>query len=387
MADKPTPGLPTPGLPDPDVGTDFPFPTFHSNAKEHPVLWDFDHYNELMELPLPVIRTGTQNMGNGVYWLKAGTPLSAEGAVANTSDAVCVVAEDFYFYENKPNQAKLVKVIVKGYVDLAEAEARSGLTYTEDALSALETAGVVMVDGKLAASGGGGGGLPSYTNDDIGKSLKLVDSGEITTGTVIAIPEQTIMTHGDEVGGSIQISAYNWIVGETIHLVIDGESQDCVVEPILGGHKITASLSGGLSMMITDVGDVYGPSGETYTISATKEGPVPVATPAWVPGGSSGGGVLVVHATENEAGTALVLDKTWQEIHDGVESSGCAVIFWPPDNGLDLSYVYGLRRIPGQTPGTYNYSVAAMDGFGLQMNVSTYMTNSADGYPEKQLGG
>lgn len=146
---------------DPDVDTGFPFPTFHSDAKEHPVLWDFDHYNTLMELPLPVIRTGTQNMGNGVYWLKAGTPLSKARAVANTSDAACIVAEDFYFYENKPNQAKLAKVIVQGYVDLAEAEARSGLTYTEDALSALETAGIVMVDGKLAAPGGGssGGGV------------------------------------------------------------------------------------------------------------------------------------------------------------------------------------------------------------------------------------
>ena len=344
------------------------------SPKDFAVLWDFEHYNNVVEMPLPVIRTGTQNMGNGVYWLKAGTPLSAEGAVANTSDAVYVVAEDFYFYENKPNQAKLVKVIVQGYVDLAEAEARSGLTYTEDALSALETAGVVMVDGKLAASGGGGGGLPPYTNDDLGKSLKLADSGETTTGTVTTIFEQTITTKGDKVPTSIQIAAYPWNVGDTIHLVIDGESQDCVVEPMLGGHKITASISGGLSMVIMDAGYVYGPTGETYTISATKEGLVPVAAPAWVSGGSSGGGVLVAHMTvEENVGT---LDKTWQEITD----ADLAVIKFQIG---DYQYRFLVTETVWEEP--FGGHVTAISYNGEIFNVTFSAMQKSD-YPSTTLG-
>ena len=35
-----------------------------------------------------------------------------------------------------------------------------------------------------------------------------------------------------------------------------------------------------------------------------------------VKGGSSGGGVLVVNASADEAGTTITLDKTWQEIQD-----------------------------------------------------------------------
>ena len=123
------------------------------------ILWDVGNYAKIKEIGLPVITSGTQNMGNGVYWLKAGTPLSNAGAVANTSSAKYLVAEDFYFYSNTPTQPKLVKVIEQGYVDIAKAEAAAGIAFSSDAKSALATAGIILVDGALQTGGGGGGNV------------------------------------------------------------------------------------------------------------------------------------------------------------------------------------------------------------------------------------
>lgn len=124
------------------------------------IFWDVGNYTKIKEMGLPVITSGTQNMGNGIYLLKAGTPLSNAGAVANTSSAKYLVAEDFYFYSNTPTQPKIVKLIEQGYVDLAKAEAASGLTFTSDAKSALATAGIILVDGALQT---GGSDLPPTT--------------------------------------------------------------------------------------------------------------------------------------------------------------------------------------------------------------------------------
>lgn len=122
------------------------------------IFWDINTANEIAEEPFPIITEGTQDMGNGVYLLKAGTPISAANEVANDGTAAKLVGEDYYFYSNTPTQPKLVKVITGGYVDINAAEEASGLTYTDAAKSALESAGITLVDGKLPAGGGGGGG-------------------------------------------------------------------------------------------------------------------------------------------------------------------------------------------------------------------------------------
>lgn len=123
------------------------------------ILWDTSNYTKIKEIGMPVITSGTVNMGGGVYKLKAGTPISDALAVANTSSAKYLVAEDFFFYANNPTQPKLVKVIETGYVDLALAEAASGLTFTSDAKSALATEGIILVDGALQTGGGGENGV------------------------------------------------------------------------------------------------------------------------------------------------------------------------------------------------------------------------------------
>lgn len=129
------------------------------------LFWTPEDAATIVEMPLEIITTGTVNKGNGIYLLKAGTPLDEYFAVSNDEDAVYLVAEDFYFYSNTPTQAKIVPLITAGYVDLNKAEAASGLTYTDDCIAALETAGITLVDGKLASSGGSGGGVLVVTID------------------------------------------------------------------------------------------------------------------------------------------------------------------------------------------------------------------------------
>lgn len=146
------------------------------------ILWDVGNYTKIKEIGLPVITTGTQNMGNGVYKLKAGTPLDEDGAVSNDGDAVCLVAEDFFFYSNSPTQPKLVKVIEKGYVDLAKAEAAAGITYDDACVAALATAGIVLVDGKLDGSSVGvKDELPPVPSED---GLYILQC-EVTSGEAV----------------------------------------------------------------------------------------------------------------------------------------------------------------------------------------------------------
>jgi len=122
------------------------------------ILWNPNEAVDFIEMPLPLITEGTQDMGDGVYWLRAGTPLDEYFAVANDGDAKYVVAEDFYFISTKPEQAKVVQLITAGYVDINKAEAASGITYSQDCIDALADEGIVLVDGTLPSSGGGGGG-------------------------------------------------------------------------------------------------------------------------------------------------------------------------------------------------------------------------------------
>ena len=63
--------------------------------------------------------------------VKAGTPISAAGVAANTSSAVGILLHDVY--KERP-QGTILK---KAYIDLAKAEANSGLTIAAAVKSAL----------------------------------------------------------------------------------------------------------------------------------------------------------------------------------------------------------------------------------------------------------
>lgn len=116
------------------------------------IFWNPTEAVDLLEMPLPIITEGTQDMGNGVYWLRAGTPLDEYFAVANDEDAKYLVAEDFYFYSNKPDQAKVVPLITAGYIDIDKAEEAAGITYTDECIVALEQAGIILAAATIALS-------------------------------------------------------------------------------------------------------------------------------------------------------------------------------------------------------------------------------------------
>ena len=140
------------------------------------ILWNPAEATVVEKVSLPVITTGTQNMGDGIYWLKAGTPLDEDLAVANDEDAMYIVAEDFFFVSTNPNQDRHVPLVKAGYVDINKAEAAAGITFADAAKSALETAGIVLVDGLLDTSDANE--LPPLPEEDGIYELQLeIDEG------------------------------------------------------------------------------------------------------------------------------------------------------------------------------------------------------------------
>lgn len=139
------------------------------------ILWNPTEETVVEKVSLPVITTGTQNMGDGIYWLKAGTPLDEDLAVANDEDAKYIVAEDFFFVSTNPNQARTVPVIKSGYVDLNKAEAAAGITYDDAAVAALKAAGIILVGALLDAEANE---LPPLPEEDGIYELQLeIDEG------------------------------------------------------------------------------------------------------------------------------------------------------------------------------------------------------------------
>ena len=226
------------------------------------IFWDFSNYDKVELLPCPIITTGTQDMGNGVYKLAAGTPLKkSTQAVSNDANADCVVAEDYFFIATKADQSKLVPVITKGYVDKALAEAAWGGAFTDAAVSALETAGVFLVDGALET----GGGDPGY---------------DVETVTTEILPEQTVTL---ESGGDSKQAVLELADGasmpwpDTLTVVFNGDEYELTGEEIYGFASAYEGPGGQFVVLLdgsgeTPVAGVIAPSDsplETVTISAT----------------------------------------------------------------------------------------------------------------------
>lgn len=72
----------------------------------------------------------TASFADGVC--KAGTPISAAGAVANTAEAMGILLHDVY--EERPQAT----VVIGGYINTAVAQEHSGVTVAEEAKTALK---------------------------------------------------------------------------------------------------------------------------------------------------------------------------------------------------------------------------------------------------------
>ena len=89
-------------------------------------------------------------------------------------------------------------------------------------------------------------------------------------------------------------------------------------------------------------------------------------------GGSGGGGVLIVNQNWNDDESALVLDKTWEEITNALSSNiPCYIRDLTVESGASLQgIIYTENRL-----GTY---IVGVCGFALDV----YEASSTDGYPE-----
>ena len=130
--------------------------------------------------------SGTVAVSGGVK-LRAGTPLNSPGAVANTSNAAMLVAEDHIFYTDPAGRDTSVDVITGGYVDINKAEAVWGNTYSSDAKAALADAGIVLVDEMLQVTTE----LPVASSETlgcvyIGEGISASDDGMISVEPPLA---------------------------------------------------------------------------------------------------------------------------------------------------------------------------------------------------------
>ena len=85
-------------------------------------------------------------------------------------------------------------------------------------------------------------------------------------------------------------------------------------------------------------------------------------------GGSSGGGVLVVHDVDG------TLDKTWQEIHDAMAVGQIPVICYVDGNDAGITIIGW---------GSFLNDVYALWGYGANLSQDDpwYSASSASGYP------
>ena len=94
-------------------------------------------------------------------------------------------------------------------------------------------------------------------------------------------------------------------------------------------------------------------------------------------GGGTGGGVLNVTATVNEAGTEMTLDKTWSEI----ATADFAIVTW--EDGQNVYKMPVIQLISG---GGYAVILAEITYSGsASLEVLLLSTESENGYPSGNI--
>lgn len=130
------------------------------------ILYNFERFAKVEKVLIP--------WTDALAAAKAGTPIAADGTIANNGSVHGLLEKDIreYWDRRMKTDGKFyatVDVIIGGYVDELEI-AENGITLTDECKAALT--GIVFVNGKLPT----GDYLPSFDAvEDEGKILKIVN--------------------------------------------------------------------------------------------------------------------------------------------------------------------------------------------------------------------
>lgn len=117
------------------------------------------------------------NIDGGV--VKAGTPISLAGRVANDETAIGLLADDAIFV-NAANANPAASVLVEGVVAIDGAETDSGLTFSDAAIKSLKD--ITFIDSSGAVVSVGGEGLPDPSELEDGTIAIVQDGAWVTAG-------------------------------------------------------------------------------------------------------------------------------------------------------------------------------------------------------------
>ena len=352
--------------------------TLEDQGRKFKLFWEFDQAATITPTPIPILKVGTVNLGNDVYLLRAGTPIDENGVVANNGNAKFLVSEDFYFYDNRADQAKVVPLISAGYVNRTMAEAAWGYTYTPEAVAALAAVHIYLV---YTFEYGGGGGTdvvanPTLSgNEDPLNGLQVGDTKYVVNSSNVLFVKFTKRGDGNFCDHTYQELADAYDAGKEIvaYLVVE---EGCEAYPIalsklkfVGVKAAPTSYFAGNLLCETLTLDDQVPYRElrSYDVLIDSSEVVHISFRALYVSG-----YYVAYATAD--GNNWVLNRTWQEMLDGHYQTIERTV------SEDSKEVYHISRIQKDTSGgTDVYEVIAEDGNGGASY--SFQTSSSDGYP------
>ncbi len=233
------------------------------------LLWHPDHKSR----PVTLDYTGTDGV------IKAGTPISAAGAVANNGNAIGILLRDSYDGFHVAGS-----VVIDGFIRQDVAEEHSGVQLTDDAKRAMSK--LVFVDAEgvpdpPAGGGGGGGSVPKPLTYDYmpeGYPTKAM-------GTVTLMEEQELEFYSGNGGTSYKVDlsdAVEIVEGQIYTVSWDGTEYECVCSvfnslPVLGNLSISgAGDNTGEPFVYVYNGRI--PIGQFYTLDTAASHAISVKT-------------------------------------------------------------------------------------------------------------
>lgn len=176
------------------------------------LLWHPDHKSR----PVTLDYTGTDGV------IKAGTPISAAGAVANNGNAIGILLRDSYDGFHVAGS-----VVIDGFIRQDVAEEHSGVQLTDDAKRAMSKLVFVDAEGVPDPPAGGGGSVPKPLTYDY--MPEGYPSKTIETITLMEEQEVAFALVGQEGQYIAQLTdALEIVEGQTYTVNWDGAEYECV---------------------------------------------------------------------------------------------------------------------------------------------------------------